>query len=94
MVALSRAGAFVMRNNSGLFFTHTGRRVRASMPGAADIIAVHQGRALAVECKTATGRQLPAQRNFQAAWERAGGVYIIVRSAADVLDALDSTAST
>lgn len=93
MVAFSRAGAFVMRNNSGLFFAHSGRRVRASVPGAADIIAVYQGRALAVECKTKAGRQSPDQRNFQAAWERAGGVYVIVRSATDALAALDAAAS-
>lgn len=77
------------RNNSGMFFTATGRAVRASVPGAADIIGVCRGRFIALEVKTKTGRQKPSQRNFQEACERAGGIYAIVRSPDEAVAVLE-----
>lgn len=81
-------GVIAFRNNSGLFFTKTGRPVRASVKGAADILGAARGVPLAVETKTAIGRQSKAQKNFQAAWELAGGLYILARSFDDVAAAL------
>ena len=88
MLTLSRAGALVQRNNSGLLLGANGRRVRAAMPGAADIIACLYGIFLAVECKTASGRQSPAQLRYQEAVERAGGMYLVARSTKDVIEFL------
>lgn len=84
MLALSRAGALVQRNNSGLLLGANGRRVRAAMPGAADLIACIQGYFVAVECKTASGRQSSAQRRYECAVQRAGGIYLLARGAEDV----------
>ena len=56
------------------------------MPGQADILGCYHGRFIAIEVKTATGRQRPEQRDWQHAIEMAGGVYILARSVADALD--------
>lgn len=80
MRTLSEAGALVQRNNSGLFLGANGRRVRASMVGAADIIACLGGKFIAVECKARGGRITAAQARYGNAVTRAGGVYLIVRS--------------
>lgn len=39
---------------------------------------------LAVECKSDTGRQSEAQRNFQKMVEAMGGLYLLVRDVADL----------
>jgi hypothetical protein len=46
------------------------------------------GRYLAVECKTPRGRQSPDQINFERWITARGGVYALVRSAADAADLL------
>ena len=56
------------------------------VPGQADIIGCYHGRFVAIEVKTATGRQRPEQRDWQGAIEAAGGVYILARSVDDALD--------
>lgn len=86
MLSMSRIGALVQRNNSGLFPTADGRRVRAATPGAADILCCYQGLFIAIECKSARGRQSNAQKRYQAAVERAGGIYILARNYETVLD--------
>lgn len=45
-------------------------------PGAPDIIAVKNGRAVAIEVKAGKGKQSPHQVNFQVDWELHGGTYI------------------
>ena len=86
-------GAMFYRQNSGLFFTVTGRRVRAAVPGAPDITGCYRGRAVAIETKRAKGgEQRKTQKNFQAVWEKAGGIYVIVRSAIEALAALAAVA--
>lgn len=42
------------------------------------------GQFLAVECKSDTGRQSEAQRNFQKMVESMGGLYLLVRDVADL----------
>ncbi len=59
------------------------RPVRFGLEGSGDAIGATAGRPLAVEAKDATGRQRDQQKRFQAAWERAGGIYILARSAQD-----------
>lgn len=43
---------------------------------------------IAVECKSACGRQSPAQREFQRKWEAAGGLYVLARSVDELRTAL------
>lgn len=52
--------------------------------GVADFILLCRGRPIAVELKTTTGRQSGNQKGFQAAWEAAGGVYVIVRTPEEI----------
>jgi hypothetical protein len=94
MLALSRAGAVVFRNNQGALKDATGRLVRYGVcqPGGADVIGwrsievtpemVGQRVALfaAVEVKTLTGRLTPAQRQFLDAVRSAGGIAGVARS--------------
>lgn len=88
MLALSRAGALVQRNNSGLLVGANGRRVRAAIPGAADIVACYDGWFLAIECKTAKGRETRSQELYEKAVIMAGGVYLVCRDAAEIPDLL------
>lgn len=88
MLALSRAGALAWRNNSGLLIGANGRRIRAGVPGSADILACYRGFFLAVECKTPAGRLRKSQENYRNAVSHAGGIYIMARSDADVASAI------
>ena len=82
------------RSNTGCAVDARGRRVQFGVPGAPDIRVTAAGRSLAIEVKTATGRQSPEQRRWQAAFERAGGVYVLARdvqtAVAAVRQALDT----
>ena len=92
MLALSRAGALVQRNNSGLLIGANGRRVRAAVKGAADILACWRGMFIAVECKTLTGEMSDYQICYRAAVEKSGGIYILARSAFAVVLVLNRIA--
>lgn len=75
-------GLCLWRNNCG----YDGeRRVRYGVgsPGGADLIGVYNGKFVAVEIKTAHGRQSVDQRRFQALVEAKGGEYVILRSVED-----------
>lgn len=89
-------GAVVVRLNSGVMPTPDGERRfvantwyapghRRETRGTADIIAMWNGECFAIEVKREGGRQSPDQRAFQAAWEDAGGWYIIASSLDDVI---------
>jgi hypothetical protein len=92
-VTAMRGGMF-WRQNTGAFRTMDGKRVvKVSAYGIADIIGVYLGRAVAIETKTATGRLRETQASFRAAWERAGGLYLIVRNVEGVEDVLRSAAA-
>lgn len=82
-------GSLFFRANSGLFLTLDGKRhVKANVPGCGDILGAYRGKPVAIETKAAVGEQRKTQKRFQAAWEKAGGVYILARSAADALTVL------
>ena len=83
MLALSRIGALVMRNNSGALRNVTGRLVRFGLVGSADIIACHRGRFVAVECKRARKLPSPDQTHYAGAVMEAEGIYALVRSQAE-----------
>jgi len=76
------AGLHVERTNTGVAVDpRTGRHVRFGTPGAPDVRLTVAGLAVAVECKSSTGRQSEQQRRWQAAHEAAGGVYLLCRDA-------------
>ncbi len=93
LIAVSHLpNTLAFRNNSGLLFARSGARVRASVNGAPDIIVIHKGRFVGLETKSPSGRQRKSQENFQNSCEKAGGIYAIVRSAADALAVLGEIA--
>jgi hypothetical protein len=83
-VKLSEIG-FVRRNNVGKFYTPDGRPITIGIPGEADLTLFQNGgKTVFIEVKTDAGRQSKIQRKFQAAVERLGYEYIIMRSVDDV----------
>lgn len=80
----------IWRSNVLVARDRTGRVVRAGIKGQADIsgILAPQGRRVEIEVKTATGRQRPEQKNWQAMIEAMGGIYVVARSVEDVERAL------
>lgn len=88
----------IWRQQSGVFrsMTDKDRIVRVGVTGMSDSLMVvgvtitpdmigkRIGVAVGVEFKTETGRQSDAQKRWQAAFEARGGVYRVVRSAAEI----------
>jgi hypothetical protein len=74
----------LFRNNSGVAKIGD-RMVRFGVggKGGADLIGIYRGRFVAVEIKSATGRQSPEQKRFEQLVERKGGVYVVLRSVED-----------
>ena len=83
MVALSEAGCMVWRNNTGVLPDKTGRPIRFGLcVGSSDIIGIcADGRFLAVECKSKTGRATEKQLTFLRNVARMGGRAGVARSA-------------
>ena len=88
----ARRDLMVWRNITGVFKMVRGDGIiKVGTPGAPDALGVEAvtitadmvgqtiGRAIAVEFKTATGRQSPEQARWQSAFEARGGLYRIVR---------------
>lgn len=93
LLAIGRMpGLLAWRNNSGALPSRTGRVVRFGLVGSPDILACYRGRFIGIEVKSSTGRQRDAQINFQRAFERSGGLYILARSPADALAAIEAVA--
>ena len=96
MMDMSEKGYLVWRNQVGLFKTLDGRTVNIGIKGSSDLMAVKPtvitpemvGQTLAVfvavEVKTATGRQSEPQKKWQKAVEKLGVKYIIARSESDI----------
>jgi hypothetical protein len=80
----------LFRNNIGVAEAR-GTKIRFGVggPGGADLIGIftdprtQQGRFVAVEIKTPIGRQSDEQKQFQQLVERKGGIYVVLRSAAE-----------
>lgn len=93
---MSEKGYLVWRNQVGLFKTLDGRTVNIGIKGSSDLMAekptvitpemVGQTLAVfvAVEVKTATGRQSEPQKKWQKAVEKLGVKYILARSEDDI----------
>lgn len=91
----SLPGVLVERTNTGSAVDpRTGRRIQFGMPGAPDLRVTARGRSIAVEVKSATGRQSPEQRRWQAAFEAAGGIYVLARDVATVRDIVQQVLDT
>ena len=77
------------RTNTGAALSKSGL-VRFGVKGMADIHCVQKptGRLIAIEVKTATGRQSNDQKKYQRAITSYGGLYVLARSVADVEKAL------
>jgi hypothetical protein len=72
----------------GMVILAAARFISFGLPGSADIMGASGGRPLAIETKTLTGTQQELQRNFERAWIRAGGLYILVRSPQEAVSRL------
>jgi hypothetical protein len=85
---LAGIGVFAWRvNNVGIFRDNA--YVFHGTPGVPDIIGILPGgRWLGVECKSAKGKQSPAQIGFQKRASGAGGLYLLTRSAAELAEQL------
>lgn len=84
------------RQNAGRFFHVSqpcsscrarGRHVVGLPAGAADLGGIYKGRVIQVEVKADTGQSAP-QKNWQRMIETHGGIYVVARSAADVIAVL------
>lgn len=85
-----RADLRAWRNNVGAA-RDRGRFVRFGLPGSADITGIFDdGRRLEIEVKAAGGRLSQKQKFFGAMIEQFGGVYIVVRSAAELIEKLNN----
>lgn len=75
----------VWSNNTGACKDARGQLIRYGLPGSSDILGViaPKGTFLGIEVKTATGRQRPDQKNFEAMVRAMGGLYLLVRSVAE-----------
>lgn len=79
-VKLSAVG-IVIRNNVGKFFTAYGQPITIGVPGMSDLtLHAAGGKTIFIETKTPVGRQSKQQKRFQAAVEKLGYEYIIMRS--------------
>ena len=88
----SRPDCRVFRNNVGkLPDPRSGRWITFGLaPGAPDIICiVRGGRFIGIEVKTATGRLSPAQLSFRDMLLNLGADYVVARSVADAIRAVD-----
>ena len=88
-----RRDIFAWRNNTtGIFDARKGRyrsSGKFSLKGVADILGItDDGRFLALEVKSATGRPSKDQSNYLSHIETFGGIAGIVRSVEDVIELL------
>ena len=87
LMALSKAGCLVWRNNTGALQDKNGRWVSFGLcKGSADIIGIApDGRFLAVEVKAPGGKVSLDQQKFVLAVQLAGGLAGVARSADEAL---------
>ena len=76
---IAAVGQFV-KVEPNMVILREARPLKFGLPGSSDVLGVQQGRAVAVEFKTAIGRQSEQQELFERAWTIAGGIYVLARS--------------
>jgi predicted TIM-barrel fold metal-dependent hydrolase len=77
------------RRNVGAAILPSGRFVRFGYAGMADIAGVVDSISVEVETKTGDERQRKEQRGWQAAVERAGGVYVLARTPEEAVEQVE-----
>lgn len=77
-----RFGVF-WKNETGAAYTN-GRMIKYGLVGSADILGCMNGRFVAIEVKTGNGKLSDVQKNFKAAIEKNGGVFVVGRSVKQV----------
>lgn len=92
-VALSEYGCRLFRNNTGLFDTLDGRKIRTGLcVGSSDLIGwTKDGRFLAIEVKTNHGRPTQQQIDFIQAVNWSGGLGFIARSVEEAISYITKT---
>ena len=85
-------GSVFWRANCG-GLSITGRPMRGNPAGTADILGVVNGRPVALEVKRPSGKQSENQAHWQRAWEAAGGLYAVVRSVREAVEARERWAN-
>ncbi len=75
------AGCLFHAANGGWRSPTEAARLKAMgvVPGVADLLLIYRGRVHAIELKTPTGRQSPAQKQWQRVCETQGVSYTVVR---------------
>jgi hypothetical protein len=86
---LALKGIFHYRNNSGGFIHSNKHFCRFGALGSPDVVAVIKGRFVGIEVKTPTGRQSDHQKAFQENLSKAGGIYFLVRSLDEAVEAVE-----
>lgn len=82
---------FAWRNNTGGYRPEGGTRfIRYGFPGSADIFAIipPTGLFCAIEAKTEKGKQSDKQKAFQERVEASGGIYLLVHSLEELIEAM------
>lgn len=87
-----RPGSVFWRANCG-GLSISGRPMRGNPSGTADILGVVNGRPVAMEVKRSSGKQSEVQAHWQRAWEAAGGLYVVVRSVSEAIEARERWAN-
>lgn len=86
---LTLRGIFHYRQNTGAFKREDGHFYRFGATGSPDIICVINGRYIGLEMKTPIGKQSEHQKAFQEKLSEAGGIYFLVRSFDEAVEAIE-----
>jgi hypothetical protein len=85
---VNRSPGEYIRVEPGMKILANARPIDFGLQGAGDAVGVSRGRPVQIETKTLTGRQREVQMNFERAWVKAGGIYILARDADAAVKAL------
>ena len=86
LALLKMMGIFHWRNNTGAVNTPSGGFIRFGSKGSADILALRNGKFLAVECKAQKGKPTPEQLAWGQTVKEHGGYWCCVRSASELAE--------
>lgn len=72
----------------GMVILRNARPINFGLTGSGDALGAVQGRPVAIETKARRGYQSEQQANFERAWVRCGGLYILARSPEEAVEGL------
>lgn len=70
----------------GMKILRDAQLVKFGITGGGDAVCASHGLPIQIEVKNEDGRQREGQGRFEGAWTRAGGLYLLVRSAEEAVD--------